>query len=333
MNNKFRASAAVQALRAISCGMIAAQALCSSQAFAQNYPAKPIRLIVGFPPGGSVDVIARLISPRLSESLGQQVIVDNRSGASGNIAAEFVMNSPPDGYVLMSVTVPYVVNPYLFARVPYDARTDFVPVSLLSSSASLLVVHPSVPARSVRELLALAKSRPGALNYSAAGAGTNPHIAGELFNLLGKVDIVAVQFKGGGPADLAVIAGEVGISFPNISQAIGYVASGRLRALGVTSAQRAAVLPDLPTVAESGIPGYEFTTWHGILAPKGTPRPIVVRLNEQIKKVLTTPEQTKLFADRGLNVIASTPEEFGAHIDSELRKWSSVVKERGLKVD
>jgi tripartite-type tricarboxylate transporter receptor subunit TctC len=333
MNNRIRATLAVQALRAICCGMIAAQAFCSSQAFAQNYPAKPIRLIVGFPPGGSVDVIARLIAPKLSEGLGQQVIVDNRSGASGNIAAEFVMNSPPDGYVLMSVTVPYVVNPYLFARVPYDARTDFVPVSLLSSSASLLVVHPSVPARSVRELLALARSRPGALNYSAAGAGTNPHIAGELFNLLGKVDIVAVQFKGGGPADLAVIAGEVGISFPNISQAIGYVASRRVRALGVTSAQRAAVLPDLPTVAESGIPGYEFTTWHGILAPKGTPRSIVVRLNEQIKKILTTPEETKLFADRGLSVIASTPEEFDAHIDSELRKWSSVVKERGLKVE
>ena len=304
-----------------------------SAALAQNYPAKPVRLVLGFPPGGSVDVIARLLAPRLGENLGQQVIVNNRSGASGNIAAEFVMNSPPDGYTLMSVTVPYVVNPYLFSRVPYDARTDFVPVSLLSSSPSLVVVHPSVPARSVRELLALAKARPGALNYSAAGAGTNPHIAGELFNLLGKVDIVAVQFKGGGPADLAVIAGEVGISFPNISQAIGYVASGRLRALAVTGAQRAAVLADLPTVAEAGLPGYEFTTWHGILAPKGTPRPIVMLLNEQIRKVLTTPEQTKLFADRGLAVIASTPDAFAAHIDSELKKWSRVVKERRLKVD
>ena len=165
-----------------------------------------------------------------------------------------------------------------------------VPVSLLSSSASLVVVHPSMPARSVRELLALAKARPGALNYSAAGAGTNPHVAGELFNLLGKVNIVAVQFKGGGPADIAVIAGEVGISFPNISQALTYVTSGRLRGLGVTSATRAAVLPDLPTVAEAGIPGYEFSTWHGMLAPKGTPRPIVVLLNEQVRKAMTTPE-------------------------------------------
>ncbi len=306
---------------------------CAMQAFAQNYPAKPIRLIVGFPPGGSLDVIARLISPKLSENLGQQVIVDNRSGASGNIAAEVVMNSPPDGYTLLNVTVPYVVNPYLFSRVPYDARTDFLPVSLLSSSASLLVVHPSVPARSVRDLLSLAKARPGALNYSAAGAGTNPHVAGELFNLLGKVNIVAVQFKGGGPADIAVIAGEVGISFPNISQAIGYVSSGRLRGLGITSAERAAVLPELPTIAEGGVPGYEFTTWHGILAPKGTPRPIIVQLNEQIKKTLNAPDQTKLFTERGLSVIASTPEQFAAHIDTELKKWSRVVKERGLKVD
>jgi len=194
-------------------------------------------------------------------------------------------------------------------------------------------VHPSVPARSVRDLLSLAKARPGALNYSAAGAGPNPHVAGELFNLLGKVNIVAVQFKGGGPADIAVIAGEVGISFPNISQAIGYVSSGRLRALGITSAERAAVLPDLPTIAEGGVPGYEFTTWHGILAPKGTPRPIIVQLNEQIKKTLNAPDQTKLFPDRGLSVIASPPEQFAAHIDTELKKWSRVVKERGLKVD
>ena len=313
--------------------MIAAMAFCAAQACAQSYPTKSIRLVLGFPPGGSVDVVARLIAPRLGDNLGQQVIVDNRSGASGNIAAELVMNSPPDGYTLMSVTLPYVVNPYLFSRVPYDPRSDFVPVSLLSSSASLVVVHPSMPARSVRELLALAKARPGALNYSAAGAGTNPHVAGELFNLLGKVNIVAVQFKGGGPADIAVIAGEVGISFPNISQALTYVTSGRLRGLGVTSATRAAVLPDLPTVAEAGIPGYEFSTWHGMLAPKGTPRPIVVLLNEQVRKAMTTPEMTKLFADRGLAVIASTPEEFAAHLDTELKKWSRVVKERGLKVD
>jgi tripartite-type tricarboxylate transporter receptor subunit TctC len=312
---------------------IAAVALCAAHALAQNYPAKPVRLIVGFPPGGSVDVIARMLAPKLSENLGQQVIVDNRSGASGNIAAEVVMNSAPDGYTLMSVTVPYVVNPYLFSRVPYDARTDFLPISLLSSSPSLLVVHPSVPARSVRELLALAKARPSTLNYSAAGAGTNPHIAGELFNLLGKVDIVAVQFKGGGPADMAVIAGEVGITFPNISQAIGYVNSGRLRALGVTSAERVSILPNLNTVAEAGVPGYEFTTWHGVLAPKNTPRAIVMQLNEQIKKTMTAPDQMKLFADRGLSTIASTPEQFAAHIDSELKKWSRVVKERGLKVE
>jgi tripartite-type tricarboxylate transporter receptor subunit TctC len=302
-------------------------------ALAQAYPSKTIRLIAPFPPGGSVDVVGRMVAVRLSETLGQQVVVDNRSGASGNIGTEFVMNAPPDGYTLLINTIPLVVNQYLLTRVPYDAVKDFAPVMLISSSPSILTVHPSVPAKSVKELIALAKARPGALNYSGAGIGTNPHIAGELFNLLANINIVCVQYKGGGPADLAVMGGEVALSFPNISQAINYVSSNRLRALGVTSVKRSTAMPDLPTIAEAGVPGYEFITWHGILAPKGTPRPVVTLLNERLKKILTTPAEAQFYRERGLDVIASSPEELSAHLEAEQKKWGRVIRERGIKAE
>ena len=265
-------------------------------------------MIVAFPPGGSVDVVARLVAPKLSEGLGQPVVVDNRSGASGNIGTELAARAKPDGYTLLTHTIPFVANAHLYSRMPYDALNDFVPIALLSSSPSVLVVHPSVPARTVGELLQLAKSRPGALNYSAAGAGTNPHIAGELFNMLGNVDIVAIQYKGGGPALVAALGGEIGITFPNISEALPYVSANRLRALGVTSTRRAAALPDVPTVAEAGVPGYEFTTWHGVLAPKGTPREIVALLNEKLRASLRSPDLSAKFEQMGLDIIASTPE-------------------------
>ncbi len=308
-------------------------ALTPLAALAQNFPTKPIRLISPFPPGGSVDVVGRLIAAKLIENVGQQVIVENRSGASGNIGMEHAARAAPDGYTLVMNTIPLVANQFLLSRVPYDPVRDFAPISHVTSSPSLVTVHPSVPARSVKELIALAKSRPGQLNYSAAGVGTNPHIAGELFNLLAGVNIVAVQFKGGGPADTAAIAGEVEATFGNISQQIGYLKAGRLRALAVTSAKRSPLLPDLPTVAEAGLPGYEFTTWHGILAPKATPRPVVTYLNEQIRKVLTAPDQAKLWQERGLEVIASSPEAFAAHIESEQKKWGRVIKERGIKAE
>jgi tripartite-type tricarboxylate transporter receptor subunit TctC len=297
------------------------------------YPAKPVRLIVAFPPGGSVDAVARLVGPRLSESLGQPVVIENRSGASGNIGTELAARAKPDGHTLLIHTIPFVANVHLYERMPYDPLADFAAVSLLCSSPAVLVVHPSVPARSVAELLALAKSKPGALNYSAAGAGTNPHIAGELFNMLGGVDIVAVQYKGGGPALVAVLGGEVGITFQNISEAVPHVSSGRLRALGVTSAKRAAALPEVPTIAESGVPGYEFTTWHGVLAPRGTPREIVVLLNGKLKDVLRSPGISARFAQMGLDVIASTPEEFSAHLKKELEKWGRVIRERRMRAE
>jgi len=302
-------------------------------AHAQSYPAKPIRLVSPFPPGGSVDVVGRLLAAKLSESMGQSMVVDNRSGASGVIGTEVVMNSPPDGYTLLINTIPFVTNQFLMPRVPYDPVRDFVSVSLVASSPSLVTVHPSVPARTIQELIALAKAKPGELFYSAAGVGTNPHIAGELFNLLAGVNMVAVQFKGGGPADQAVIAGEVGVTFGNISQGITYVKSGRVRALAVTSTKRNPAIPELPTVAEAGVPGYEFETWFVVAAPKGTPRAIVDTLNSHIRKVLTAPEQVKFWEERGLTVIASTPEAAVSHLESEQKKWARVVKERGIKAE
>jgi len=314
--------------------VLALLALCAAlPAAAQNYPVKTVHLVSPFPPGGSVDVVGRLLAAKLSENLGQPVIVENRSGASGNIGTEYVAKAAPDGYTLMIQTIPLVANQFLLSRVPYDPIRDFAPISLVTSSPSLITVHPSVPAHSVKELIALARARPGQLNYSAAGIGTNPHIAGELFNLLAGVDIVAVQYKGGGPADVAVIGGEVQMTFGNVSQEIGYVNSGRLRALAVTSTKRSPALPDLPTVAEAGVPGYEFITWHGILAPKGTPRAIVNLLNAQLKKILTAPGQAQLWRERGLDVVASSPEEFAAHIEREQKKWGQVIKQRGIKAE
>ena len=318
---------------ALAAGLALAAAVAAFPALAQSYPSRPIRLVAPFPPGGSIDVVGRLLAAKLSDSLGQQIVVDNRSGASGIIGTEVVMNSPPDGYTLLINTIPFVTNQFLMPRVPYDALRDFVQISLVASAPSFVTVHPSVPVRSIQELIALAKSKPGQLNYSAAGVGTNPHIAGELFNLLAGVDIVAVQYKGGGPADTAIIAGEVAVTFGNVSQQTAYVKGGRLRALAVTSAKRIAAMPELPTVAEAGVPGYEFETWFVLAAPKGTPRSIVDTLNSHIRKVMTPPDQVKLFEERGVTVIASSPEEAAAHLESEQKKWGRVIRERGIKAE
>jgi tripartite-type tricarboxylate transporter receptor subunit TctC len=312
------------------CSLLAGSALA-------QYPSKPIRLISPFPPGGSVDVVGRLLAAKLAETLGQQMVVDNRSGASGVIGTEIVMNSPPDGYTLLINTIPFVSNQFLMPRAPYDPLRDFVSISLVASSPSFVTVHPSLPARSIQELIALAKTKPGQLHYSAAGVGTNPHIAGELFNLLAGTDIVAVQYKGGGPADMAVIAGEVGVTFGNVSQQIGYVKGGRLRALAVTSAKRNSAMPELPTVAEAApegpLRGYEFDTWFVVVAPKGTPRSVVDTLNSHIRRALAAPDQVKFYEERGLTVIASTPEEAAAHLENEQKKWGRVIKERGIKTE
>ena len=297
------------------------------------YPNKPVHVILPFPPGGSVDTVARLVMPRLSESLGQQFLIENRSGASGNIGTEYVARAAPDGYTLMVNTIPFVANSYMYAKLPFDPLTDFVPISLLASSPSVLVVHPSLPVHSVRELLELARAKPGVLNFATAGPGTNPHIAGELFNYLGKVKTVAIHYKGGGPALLSTVAGDTEIIVSGVSEATPFATSGRLRALGITSLARSPAFPDIPTIAESGLPGYEFVTWHGLLAPKGTSAAIVAVLNDSVKKTISTPEQAKRFRQIGQDIIASTPEEFASHLKKESAKWGKVIKEQGMRAE
>lgn len=306
---------------------------CVQSAWAQEYPNKPIRWIVPFPPGGSVDILARLVSAKLTEGFGQQVVVDNRSGASGNIGTELVARAAPDGYTVGSNTVPFVANTFLYSRVPYDVLNDFVPVSTMATTAALLAVHPSVPARSVKELLQLAKARPGALSYGSAGVGSNPHVAGELFNYLGKVNLMVVHYKGGAPAVIAGIGGEVSVTFSSALETAPHVKTKRLRPLAVTGLKRSAVLPDVPTIDESAIPGFEFDAWHILLAPKGTPGAIVTLLNERIKRILRAPETARQYEERGLDVVASSPEESAAYLKSETAKWSKVIKERGMRAD
>jgi len=304
-------------------------------AYAQSakYPERPIRLVVPFPPGGTVDVTARLVAPMVTPAIGQQVVIENRVGASGIIGSGYVARADADGYTLLINTTPLVTNTLMYNKVPYNVLRDFEPISILSTTPSFLSVHPSVPARTVRELLQLAKSRPGTLNYAAAGVGTNPHIAGELFNLLGKVNIQAVQFKGGGPALVAAISGEVGVAFSGVAGAVGFVQSGRLRALGVTSLKPVAALPGVPPIAESGLPGYEFVAWFVLAAPKGTPREIILMLNDHFRKAMAFPDTIRRFEAEGLDVVGSTPEQAASTMASELKKWAVVIRERGMKAD
>jgi tripartite-type tricarboxylate transporter receptor subunit TctC len=302
-------------------------------AAAQEYPSKPIRWVIPFPPGGSVDGVARRIGPALAAKLGQQVVLDNRTGASGNIAAELVARAPGDGYTVMNHTVPFVVNTFLYARVPYDVLRDFAPISLLGSTPSMLTVHPSLPVRTVKELIALARAKPGTLFYGSAGIGTNPHICGELLNHLAKIDLKVVHFKGGAPARIATIAGELPMTFTSVLETVPQVKAGRLRGIAVTSLKRTSVLPDTPTISESGVPGYEFVAWHGLVAPKGTPGAVTRLLRDRIKEVVSPPETAKQFADQGVDMVVSTPEEFSAFLQSELRKWGPVVKERNMRAD
>ena len=315
----------------LSCALIAT-GMPAALAQTGKYPERPIRLISPFPPGGTVDVNARILAPAVSKSIGQQVVVDNRAGASGIIGTAAAAREKPDGYSLIVNTTPMVTNTLMYSKVPYNVLRDFDWVSIVSTTPSFLSVHPSVPARSVRELLQLAKSRPGALNYAAAGVGTNPHIAGELFNLLGKVNIEAVQFKGGGPALVAAISGEVGVAFSGIAGAVQFVQSGRLRALGVTSLKPVAALPGIPPIAEA-LPGYEFVAWFVLAAPKGTPREIILTLNEHFRKAMTVPDTIRRFQAEGLDVVGSTPEQAAATMESELKKYAVLIRERGMKAN
>ncbi|HKA45497.1 MAG TPA: tripartite tricarboxylate transporter substrate binding protein [Burkholderiales bacterium] len=311
-----------------------ALAFTTACASAADYPTKPIRIVAPFPPGGSVDLVARLIGAELSKPLGQQFIIDNRTGASGMIGTELAAKSPPDGYTLLVNTLPFVTNQFAFARAPYDPINDFAPISMLASVASVMVSHPALPVNSMKELIALAKAKPGEITYGTAGPGTNPHIAGELLNNLAKIKLVSVHYKGGGPAMIATISGETQLYFVNsIPDALPHIQANKLKALGITATRRNAALPQVPTMAEAGVPGYEFVTWQILAAPKATPPQIIATLNEKIRAVLKTPEAAKRWQDRGLDVIASTPEEAAAQLQSEVKKWRAVFKEQGIKAE
>lgn len=304
----------------------------TAQAFAADYPTKPVRIIAPFPPGGSVDLIARLVANELGKPLGQQIVVDNRGGASGMIGTDLVAKATPDGYTLLVNTLPFVTNQFVYEKMPYDTINDFAPVSLLCSVASVLVAHPSLPVNSMKELIALAKLKPDAITYGTAGAATNPHIAGELLNQLAKIKLFAVHYKGGGPATIATLSGETQLYFVNaIPEALPHIQAKKLKALGITAAKRNAIAPQIPTMAEAGVPGYEFTTWQILAAPKATPVPIIATLNEKVRAVLRTPDAIKRWQDRGFDVIASTPEEMTAHLHREIKKWGAVFKEQGIK--
>jgi len=309
-------------------------AFAAACAAAAEYPAKPVRIITPFPPGGSVDLVARLIGADLSKPLGQQVVIDNRTGASGIIGTELAKNAAPDGYALLVNTLPFVTNQFAYEKVPYDPINDFASISLLASVASVLVCHPALPVNSMKDLIALARSKPNEITYGTAGAATNPHIAGELLNNLAKIKLLAVHYKGGGPAQIATLSGETQLYFVNaIPEALPHIQAKKLRALGITAAKRNPTAPDIPTMAEAGLPGYEFTTWQILAAPKATPAPIIATLNEKVRAVLKTPEAVKRWQERGLDVIASTPEEMTAHLQKEIAKWRVVFKEQGIKAE
>ena len=303
----------------------------TSNAFAQTYPAKPIRVIDGFAPGGSTDIVARVIAPKFQESQHQPWIVDNRPGAQGIIGAEAVAKAPPDGYTLLMMTATHTLHPAIYKNMPYDFLKVFAPIALTSSIANVLAVHPSVPVRTVKELIALAKTKPGRLNFGAGGTG--PQMTGDLFNSMAGTKLTYVGYKGGAPAVLATVMGEVDVTFATMPTAVGSIRAGRLRPLGVCTANRSVVLPDLPTVAEAGLPGYEATNSVGVLAPAGTPRDTIARLHQEIVRILALSDVRDRLLTAGIEPAPlMTAEQFGDYLRAEVAKWGKVVKTAGIKV-
>ncbi len=321
-------------MKGISWLAVAAAAMVlAPAATAQNYPVRAIRLVVHSSPGGSSDILGRMIAQRLTESLGQQVVVENRAGASGIIGVEVAVKAPPDGYTILISQTSLAINPSMFAKMPYNALRDLAPITQIVDGPNVMTVHPSVPAKSVKQLIALAKSRPEGLIIGSPGQGTSPHLSAELFNSMAGVKIVQVQYKGAGMAIVGLLSGEISVMFPTTPTVIGYLKTGRLRALGVTTAKRTQALPDVPTISEAGLPGYESTQWFGILAPAATPRPVIDRLNQEIVRIMQAPAMKQRLANDGLEVVAGTPEQFGAHIKAETEKWAKVIKAMGLKLE
>lgn len=300
---------------------------------AQTYPTKPIRLMVPSSPGGGTDITARIIAPKMIAGLRQQIVVENRAGANTMIGTEMVARAAPDGYTLLLSSTPLSINPAMVAKMSYDALHDFAAVTQVVSLPNLLVVHPSLPARNVKELIALAKARPGQLTYASAGSGSSPHLAMALLTGMSGLKIIHVPYKGAGPGVIDVIAGQISLMTPSIITVLNYVKGGRLRALGVTSLKRASGVPDLPTVAESGIPGYEAAQWFGLMVPAGTPREIINVLHAEVVRVLQMPDVRARFSADGAEAVGSTPEEFSAYIRAETFKWGKVVRDSNIRAD
>lgn len=299
----------------------------------QTYPSKPIRFIVPFAPGGTNDIVARMVGIKLTESWGQPVVIDNRGGAGGVIGADMAAKSVPDGYTLLMANVNFATNPGLVKNLPYDSVKDFAAVSLLATSPSVLVVHPSLPARSVKELIALAKARPGELNYSTSGAGSTGHMAMELLKQMTAIDMAPVHYKGGGPALIDLIAGRVSPGFATILSVAPHLEGGRLRALAVSTPKRSPALPDLPTVTEAGVPGYEFTGWWGVVVPALTPQPVIDKLNGELVRILAHPEVRQRLVREGAEPASTTPDAFAAYMRTEVAKWSKVIRDANIRVE
>jgi tripartite-type tricarboxylate transporter receptor subunit TctC len=307
--------------------------LCISSAFGQSYPSKPIRIVVPYPPGGFNDTLGRTLAAKFTEAWGQPSFVENKPGANTVIGVDHVAKSAPDGYTLLIVAFPFAVTPSLLKDMPYDTVKDFSPVIWAAVSPNVLVVNPTLPVKSVGELIALAKAKPGSLSYASTGNGSSNHISMELFKSLAGVDIVHIPYKGSGPAVTDLLGGQVQLMFDNAPNVMPQVKAGRLRALGMSSAKRASFAPEIPTVAESGVPGYEVAVWFGLVAPAGTPREIVQKLNAEVLKILAMPDVRERFVSQGVEPVGSTPEQFGEHIKSQMAKWGKVVRDAGVKAE
>jgi len=300
---------------------------------AQSYPSKPVRVVVPYPPGGPTDIVARVLFQQVSESTGQQFLIDNRAGAGGNIGAEAVAKAPADGYTLLIGTTAHAINMSLFKSLNYDVQKDLAPVSLLTQGPLVLVTHPQFPANSIKELIDMAKAKPGSLNFASSGNGQSTHLSAELFNSMAGIKMVHVPYKGSAPALGDLMSGQVGIMFDTTLSAMPFVKAGKLKALGVTSPQRTPAAPDVPTIAESGLPGYEVFAWNGVLVPAGTPKAIVAQLNEEIRKAMQLPQVREKFSAQGFAASWNTPDQFAVFVRNEVEKWARTVKASGATLD
>ncbi len=299
----------------------------------QTWPSKPIRYLVPFPPAGATDITARIIADKISGPLGQPVVVENRAGAAGNVGTALVAKSTPDGYTILQLTVAQSISATLYAKLDYDLERDLMPAAMVALVPNVMIVHPSVPAKSVAEFIALAKASPGKFNFASSGSGTSIHMSAEMFKMITGVNIVHIPYKGSGPALADMIGGQVDLMFDNLTSSIGHIRSGKLRALAITSATRYPELPDLPTMQEAGVPGYEATAWFGIVVPKGTSGNVIARINSEVNKALAQDDVKDKLAQQGALARAWTPEQFGDFIHNEIVKWGKVVKASGAKIE